>query len=91
MNLFEIGTLVIFNPKVFNPLRPWYPYYDNYKGHVFKVIGYLEDREEGTVYNHLFLECVSDPNVKVMGCVDDDELIRVPKINLDNMVSIDIP
>lgn len=83
MKKIEIGTLVIFSPKVFNPLRPWYPYYENYKGHAFKVIGYLEDEEEGTVYNHLLLECVSDPNVIVSGCVHDDELIKIPKINID--------
>jgi hypothetical protein len=82
-NIIEVGTLVVFSPKVFNPLRPWYPYYENYKGQVFKVVGYLEDKEEGTVYDHIFLECVSDPTVTVDGCVHDYDVIPIPKMNID--------
>lgn len=62
--MFKKGNQVVFNAKVFK--KPYTPYYDTYKGHVFEV----ENISDG----HVKLKCVSDPKVIVNGRVHEDEL-----------------
>lgn len=64
-----IGMEVYFRSKVFDPNRPWFPYYEAYKGHKFRVTGLYE-------HGHVELVCISDPSVVVQGCVHNDELTR---------------
>lgn len=63
----ENGMTVFFHSKVFDPDRPWYPYYQAYKGHKFLVSNVDKD-------GHISLICITDPNVIVQGRVHEDEL-----------------
>ena len=62
-----IGMYVYFRTEVFGEGSPWYPYYEPYKGHKFEVTGVPYE-------GHLFLKCVDAPEVKVHGCIHDDEV-----------------
>lgn len=64
-----VGMEVYFRSKVFDKQQCWYPYYEAYKGHKFRVTGVYEG-------GHIALICISDPSVIVRGCVHDDELKR---------------
>lgn len=56
----------IFADKVFR--SPYAPYFDNYKDHVFVIVGEVDD--------HYDLRCVDDPSVGVDGWVEFDLLRR---------------
>lgn len=58
-------TLYKFKDKMFE--KPYAPYFDAYKGLVFKCLRLGLD-------NHIFLVCVDDPFVIVDGAVHLDEL-----------------
>ena len=60
---------VTFKAHVYAP--PFAPYYDAYKGHVF-VIDHRHPEPEAT--DHVWLECIDDPSVKVQGYVELDDL-----------------
>lgn len=61
-------TIYKFKQKVFK--TPYTPYYDHYKGHKFVI----KEMHEG---DHVYLECISDSNVKVNGYVHLDEIERI--------------
>jgi len=61
----KIGDHVIFDDKVYNP--PYFPAYDNYKGHVFEVLAFYYE------HTHVGLKCL-DADVTVAGYVHPDEL-----------------
>lgn len=62
----RIGNIVEFLPHVYS--GAWEPYYDDYKGHQFKVIG-VHDEDP----SHVMLECVTG-DVKVNGMVHATDL-----------------
>ena len=61
------GMEVYFRSKVFE--GPYAPYYDAYQGHKFRVVKIHHG-------NHLELECLTDPELRVAGWVHDDEVKR---------------
>lgn len=61
-----------FLDKVYRP--PFKPFYDNYRGHEFVVTHFHPDDVDK---RHVFLECVSNPNLKVDGCVHIDDLTNI--------------
>jgi hypothetical protein len=65
MNLKQ-NEIVFFDPKVY--AAPYAPHYNRYRNHAFKIVAFHE-------YDHIELECISDPTVKVNGYVHEDELI----------------
>lgn len=72
-NKFEVGDVVIFNDKVYNP--PYSPYYDAYYGYLFRVVKLHYD--EGLL--HIELGCIAKDDVKVNGYVHPEDLILVQK------------
>jgi hypothetical protein len=63
-------ALYSFHPRVFE--HPYTPYYDAYKGHLFRIVRYSPEADD-----HVLLECVSYPQVKVDGYVDIDDILFV--------------
>lgn len=73
---FSIGDIVCFCDNVFKP--PFFPYYEEYRGHQFKVAGY--GREELHEDPHaVALKCTTDPSVIVKGNVHEHNIKRVGK------------
>lgn len=64
------NVLYQFHPRVF--AHPYTPFYDAYKGQAFRIVRYHPDDGE-----HVWLECVTDPSVKVDGYVDIDDILLV--------------
>lgn len=63
-----------FRDYVYEP--PYAPYYDNYKGHVFRIDHFHpEDENKG----HVWLTCVDDPTVNVAGYVHMADLLYIPQ------------
>jgi hypothetical protein len=60
-----------FKKHVYAP--PYTPYYDAYKGHVFVIDHYHPDKD---ATDHVWLICVDDPKVKVLGYVEIGDLKR---------------
>jgi hypothetical protein len=71
------GNLVEFHDKVFDENKPWYPYYEDYKGHQIEV---LDVPHPG----HVKIRCVTglksekDPEKSLEICIHDDEIKTVP-------------
>lgn len=57
----------MFRFKDFVYERPYTPYYDKYKGHVFAIDHFMPEDE---LLQHVWLRCVTDETVKVMGYVE---------------------
>jgi NAD(P)H-flavin reductase len=66
---FKVGDKVQFREKVYR--KPYTPYYDDYKGHAFEIVGVHEG-------DHIELKCITGDTI-VKGHVHDDELIKIPK------------
>lgn len=64
MSLIKIKDRVI-NNDLLNP------YYEKYRGHVFRIDHEHPDDKTG---EHIWLECISDPTVKVDGYVHRSEI-----------------
>jgi len=61
--------MFIFKNKVYKP--PYAPYYDRYKGHTFKIDHFLVEDES---LQHVWLECITDCDLKVSGYVELHQL-----------------
>lgn len=61
-----------FCEKVYS--APYAPYYDSYRDHVFVIDHYSEEDESR---QHVWLTCVSDPDIVVKGYVELDQLETV--------------
>lgn len=61
-----------FCEKVFH--KPYAPYYDQYRGHVFEIDHYHPEDSFG---HHVWLSCVSDPDIVVAGYVEMYQLEKV--------------
>jgi hypothetical protein len=68
VNAPKLGSFVEFRAHVYAP--PFTPYYDAYRGQVFKVTEI--DTAEGGV--HIGLACVSDLRIRVQGMVHPEDL-----------------
>lgn len=64
-----------FAAKVFE--EPYTPYYDSYQGHIFVIDHYHDDVHPEEAYDHVWLKCVDEPNLKVNGYVELDNLQKV--------------
>lgn len=54
-----------FRDTVYAP--PYAPYYDQYRGHTFRIDHYMAEDES---QQHVWLTCVSDPSIIVAGYVE---------------------
>ena len=68
--MLTIGNIVKFNPKVYD--ERYTPYYDDYSGHVFKIINLHIDDDYQTI-THYELICLSG-DVTVNGYVHESDL-----------------
>jgi hypothetical protein len=59
----------VFKKHVYE--KPYAPYYDAYKGHIFSIDHYHSDKD---AVDHVWLICVDDPEVKVQGYVELSDL-----------------
>jgi len=66
----EMNKQFQFHSKVFS--APYAPYYDEYRGEVFEIDHVHPEDDE-----HVFLRCVSNPEIKVKGAVHRDELVEI--------------
>jgi hypothetical protein len=73
MKIQDYRGLLEFKSHVYEP--PYSPWYDNYKGHVFCVHHPHPEDPDG----HVFLACIDDTSVKLLGAVHWDDLKRVLK------------
>ena len=71
--MIGIGMEVYFRSSVFE--SSYSEFYEEYKGHKFKVVGYLIDEGE-VIDDHVFLECITDSSIQVKGCVHTFDLKR---------------
>ena len=71
---------VEFDKKVFDPKKCWSPHYDAYENQIFKVDHYSD---EDPSMGHLWLVCVTNPEIKVAGYVHTNDLVAA-QINLEN-------
>ena len=62
---FGVGSIVKFKDKVY--AYPYSPHYDLYLGQTFQIVAFHEG-------NHIELQCLSSPSIKVAGYVHEDEL-----------------
>lgn len=68
---FTIGTVVSFCNHVFEP--PFFPFYEEYRGHTFKVVGHGNERA-GEDPDSLVLQCVTDSSVIVKGNIHKQDV-----------------
>lgn len=68
-----LGSHVIFHPKVFD--EPYTPYYNEYKGHQFEVIGIHTD-PDFLWTEHYELRCITG-DVKVKGHVHMSDIVLI--------------
>lgn len=61
--------MFVFKDKVYKP--PYSPYYDRYKGHTF-VINHFHPEDENL--QHVWLDCTTDRNLRVLGYVELHQL-----------------
>jgi hypothetical protein len=59
----KVGAVVVFNDKVFGPA--YAPYYDEYKGKTFRVVGFAEG-------GHVLVECLEDSEIEPFMCHIDE-------------------
>lgn len=64
-------TTYEFSSKVYE--KPYAPYYIKYKGHIFCIKEFMHVNGT-TQYDHVLLECISDPSITVSGYVHSDLL-----------------
>lgn len=68
------GTRIYrFRDHVFK--KPFTPYYDAYKGHLFTIDQKTPHPQDPN--GHVWLECVSSPSVKVDGFIDIGDILPV--------------
>jgi len=60
-----VGQKVEFDDMVFR--SPYYPYYEKYKGHVFKIDHFMEEDEE---QQHVWLKCITNDDIVMDGYVE---------------------
>ena len=68
----QIGDYCRFQNKMFGP--PYTPYYDAYCGHTFQVDHFHPEDE---VDGHVWLKCVTNPDILVDGYVHTCDLVLV--------------
>lgn len=73
---FEIGHVVKFHIKVFQN-KNYVPHYDAYKDHQFIIRAIYTEDEGEPMQPHYELECLTG-DVKMKGCVHEDEIQFVP-------------
>ena len=61
-----VGAKVVFKNKVYH--TPYSPFYDDYRGHTFKVVKFHYEK------THVELKCIDAPKIKVNGYVHPDEV-----------------
>ena len=61
--------MFVFKGVVYEP--PYAPHYDKYKGHTFKI-DHFHDEDESL--QHVWLECITDYDLKVSGYVELSQL-----------------
>lgn len=61
-----------FKKHVYSP--PYTPYFDRYKGHEFEI---TSTSEEDTTGGHVFVKCITDTSIVVVGCVHLHNLEQV--------------
>jgi hypothetical protein len=82
-NVIPLGIHVKFKDYVFDTTSTYSDYYIGYKNHIFITKAYMYNDEYGLddepefIVDHVWLECVDDPNVKVAGYVDSHDLEEV--------------
>ena len=64
-----MSDMFVFKDKVYK--APYAPYYDKYKGHTF-VINHFSPEDESL--QHVWLECITDYDLKVAGYVELHQL-----------------
>jgi hypothetical protein len=67
------GKIVVFHDRVYD--MPFKPYYDAYKGHMFTID---HEHPEDSTGEHVWVNCVTQPSLKVNGYVDRMDLVVLP-------------